>query len=310
MNCDSRAEFLYCARFNHETGITMSLQKLVLTGVLLCLPFATTAASEWTQTLKRINETGEMNPGFRQDQAPISFDRGDGQAVGYSVDLCKYVASMVVETLGKTTIKVNFVPVTAATRFEAIQSGKIDILCGVTTRTLSRAALVGFTQPTFVTGGSLLALKGSTINQISDLAGKRVAVVDNTTTIETLEKALAQLEAKAEVIPVTSTSQGMNLLDSGEVDALAADQVVLIGQVVARDGGERYVLSNQLYWFETLALAIPRGDVDFQLVADRALSRLYRSGEIIEVFNAWFGIFGEEPPDMLKALYQLNATQP
>ena len=288
----------------------MSLQKLVLTGALLCLPFATTAATEWTQTLKRINETGEMNLGFREDQAPMSFGHSDGQAVGYSVDLCKYIASMVVETHGKTTIQVNFVPVTAASRFEAIESGKIDILCGATTKTLSRAAVVGFTQPTFVTGGSLLSLKGSTFDQISDLAGKRVAVVDNTTTIETLEKALAKLEIEAEVIPVTSTSQGMNLLDSGEVDVLTADQVVLIGQVITRDGRDRYVVSRQLYSFEPFALAIPRGDVDFQLVADRALSRLYRSGEIIKVFNAWFGVFGEEPPDMLKALYRLHALQP
>ena len=71
----------------------MSLHKLVLTGALLCLPFATTAATEWTQTLKRINETGEMNLGFREDQAPMSFGHSDGQAVGYSVDLCKYIGA-------------------------------------------------------------------------------------------------------------------------------------------------------------------------------------------------------------------------
>ena len=288
----------------------MSLRKLVLTGALLCLPPATTAATEWTQTLKRINESGEINLGFRQDQAPMSFDRGGGEAAGYSVELCKYITSMVVETLGKTSIKVNFVPVTAATRFESIQSGKIDILCGATTKTLSRAEVVGFTQPTFVTGGALLARKGAIINQISDLAGKRVAVVDNTTTIRTLEEALTKLAVEAEVIPITSTSQGMNLLDNKEIDALAADQVVLIGQIIARGGRERYVLSSQMYSFEPFALAIPRGDADFQLVADRALSRLYRSGEIVKVFKIWFGIFGEEPPDMLKALYQLHATPP
>ena len=288
----------------------MSLHKLVLTGALLCLSFTATAATEWTQTLKRINETGEMNLGFRQDQAPMSFDSGNGEAAGYSVELCKYIASMVVKTLGKTTIQVNFVPVTAATRFEAIQSGKIDILCGNTTKTLSRAEIVSFTQPTFVTGGSLLARKGSAISQISDLAGKRVAVVDNTTTIAIIEKALAKLEIQAEIIPVTSTSQGMNLLDSGEIDALAADQVVLMGQIIARKGGERYALSGQLYSFDLFALAIPRGDVDFQGVADKALSQLYRSGEIVKVFNAWFGIFGEEPPDLLKALYRLHALQP
>ena len=287
----------------------MSLYKLVLTGALLCLPFATTAATEWTQTLKRINDTGEMNLGFRQDQAPMSFDKGDGIAAGYSVDLCQYIASMVVETLGKTTIKANFVPVTAATRFEAIQSGKIDILCGVTTKTLSRAKIVGFTQPTFVTGGSLLTRTGLTIDKIDDLAGKRVAVVENTTTIEVLEKTLAKREVEAEVIPVSSTSQGMNLLDSEEIDVMAADQIVLIGQIIER-GRERYELSRLLYSMEPFALAIPRGDADFQLVADSALSRLYRSGEILKVFDVWFGLFDEEPPPMLKTLYRLHALQP
>jgi len=288
----------------------MSLRKLLLTGALLCLPLATTGAAEWTQTLKRINESGEMNLGFRQDQPPLSFDRGGGEAAGYSVDLCKYIASMAVKTLGKTTIHVNYVPVTAADRFEAIQSGKIDILCGATTRTLSRAEIVGFTQPTFVTGGSLLSRKQDAIGKVDDLAGKRVAVVADTTTMAALEKVLKKMSIDAEVIPVTSTSQGMSLLERREVDALAADQVVLMGQVVAQQGRDRYVLSKQLFSFEPFALAIARGDADFQLVADRALSQLNRSGEIAVVYRQWFSSFGEEPPEMVKALYQLNATPP
>ena len=288
----------------------MQIRKLILYGALLCLPLASVDAAQRSQTLERINETGEMNFGFRQDQPPLSFDRGGGEAAGYSVELCKYIASMIVETLGKTSIHVNFVPVTANDRFEAIQSGRIDILCGATTKTLSRAESVGFTQPTFVTGGALLSHRNAAVDRIEDLAGKRVAVVSNTTTIETLENALQKLSVDAEVIPVTSTSQGMTLLERGEIDALAADQVILIGQVITRGGRERYLLSKQLFSFEPFALAIPRGDADFQLVADRALSRLYRSGKIIEIYREFFGSFGEEPPDMLKALYQLHATPP
>lgn len=288
----------------------MSLRKLALVGALLWLPLAAASAAQWTQTLKRIDESGEMNLGFRQDQAPLSFDRGGGEAAGYSVELCTHIASMVLKTLGKEGIRVNFVPVTAASRFEDIQSGKIDILCGVTTRTLSRAAIVGFTQPTFVTGGAFLSPKDAVIEEIGDLAGKSVAVVSNTTTIETLEAALQKLSVDAEVIPVTSTSQGMTLLERKEVDALAADQVVLIGQIITRGGRGRYVLSKQLFSLELLALAIPRGDADFQLVADRALSQLYRSGEIAAVYQRWFGSIGEEPPDMLRALYLLHATPP
>ena len=38
--------------------------------------------------------------------------------------------------------------------FDAIESGKIDILCGATTKTLGRSERVGFTQLTFVTGAA------------------------------------------------------------------------------------------------------------------------------------------------------------
>ena len=288
----------------------MLLRKLALSLALPGLLVATAGAAQWTQTLTRIDETGEMNLGFRQDQSPLSFDRGGGEAAGYSVDLCKYVASMAAEVLDKTSIKVNYVPVTAADRFDAIRSGKIDILCGATTKTLSRAEIVGFTQPTLVTGGALLSRRNAVVDTVEDLVGKRVAVVSNTTTIVALEEILAELSIDAEVIPVTSTSQGMTLLERGEIDALAADQVVLIGQVISRSERNRFVLSKQLFSFEPFALAIQRGDPDFQLVADRALSRLYRSGEIVEVYLQWFGSFSEEPPDLLKALYQLNATPP
>lgn len=288
----------------------MPPRNLALAFALFCLPLTSAGAAEWTQTLKRINETGEMNLGFRQDQAPMSFDRGGGEAAGYSVELCKYIASAVVAELGKTTIQVNFVPVTAANRFEAIQSGKIDILCGATTKTISRAKLVSFTQHSFVTGGTLLSRNDAVVNKLADLAGKRVAVVENTTTIVALEKALKKRSIDAELIPVTSTSQGMNLLEQKDIDALAADQVVLIGQVISRGGRDKFTLSPHFFSFEPFALAILRGDVDFQLVADGALSRLYRSGEIIEVYRQWFGSFGEDPPDMLKAMYQLNATPP
>ena len=97
-------------------------------------------------------------------------------------------------------------------------------------------------------------------------------------------------------------------MDKGEVDAFSSDQVVLIGQVIARNREKQYFLSEELFSFEPFALAVTRGDVDFQLVADRALSRLNRSGQIAAIYRKWFRRFGEKPPIVLKALYQLNAT--
>ncbi len=280
---------------------------LVLGLAFLCLQISAGAASELTGTLKRIDETGQINLGFRESEPPMSFQDQDGNPVGYSIDLCDHIAAAVKQKLGRSDIAVNYVPVTAESRFTSIESGSIDILCGATTKTLSRSERVGFTQLTFVTGAALLSLDAAKVPNISGLKGKRVAVVTNTTTIEALKGALNTMLVDSEVVPVASALEGMALLDNGEVAAFSSDQVVLIGQVIARKSGKQYFLSQELFSFEPFALAVARGDVDFQLVADRTLSQLNRSGQILKIYRKWFARFAEKPTMALKALYQLNA---
>jgi ABC-type amino acid transport substrate-binding protein len=287
----------------------MFFRNLLLACAMLCLSLPA-AAADYTQTLKRINDSGEINIGYRADQTPMSFDSGSNNPAGYSVELCSLIARAVADKLGRSDIRVNYLQVSAENRFDAIRSGKIDILCGATTRTLSRAEIVGFTQPTFVTGGALLSRNDAVVNSVNELASKRVAVASNTTTIASLEAAIESLGIDAEVVAVGSTREGMDMLEKKQVDAFAADQVVLIGQVIARSGREMYTLSDELFSFEPFALAIQRGDADFQLVADRVLSRLYRSGQIIRIYKRWLGVFGEEPPPALQVMYQLNSTPP
>ena len=286
----------------------MLFRTIALVWLLLALPLSASAAETLTQTLKRISDSGAIKIGYRQDQTPLSFDRGDNVAAGYSVDLCKLIAVGVVERLNMPDLRIEFVPVTAKTRFEAIENGKIDILCGATTKTLSRMERIGFTQPTFMTGGGLLSMGTAPVGGVEALAGKRVAVVSNTTTIEALRKAAEKGQIQVEIVEVESTDKGMALLDSGQVDAFSADQVVLIGQVISRSGRERYALADELFSFEPFALGIARGDADFQLVSDRVLSELCRSGKILRVYKQWFGSFGKKPPEALLAMYQLNAT--
>ncbi|RLA04986.1 MAG: hypothetical protein DRQ59_16625 [Gammaproteobacteria bacterium] len=238
----------------------------------------------------------------------MSFDRGSNKPAGYSVELCIHIAAAEKQKLGRSDIRINYVPVTAESRFDAIQSGKIDILCGATTKTLSRSEIVGFTQLTFVTGGALLSRKDAVVENVEGLEGKRVAVVSNTTTIGSLNGAVGELGIDVEIVPVGTTDEGMVMLERGEIDAFSADQVVLIGQVIARSGRKLYTLSSELFSFEPFALAVPRGDADFQLIADRVLSQLNRSGEIVKIYKKWFSSFGNKPPAALEVLYQLNST--
>ena len=130
-----------------------------------------------------------------------------------------------------------------------------------------------------------------------NLKGKRVAVVSNTTTIDVLKTALNTTLTDAEVVPVASATEGMDMLDKGDVDAFSSDQVVLIGQVLARGGEEKYAVSQELFSFEPFGLAVARGDPDFQLVADRALSQLNRSGQIGAVYHEVVRTHRQEPAE-------------
>ncbi len=276
--------------------------------VLISLLAPQLSVAQTSATLDRIKQTGTMRIGFRENEPPMSFRDKDNKPIGYSIDLCTRIANEVKSTLNTPDMAVEFVPVTAANRFDMISDQKIDILCGSTTKTLSRSERVDFTQLTFVTGASLLSLDSSTINGITDLQGKKVAVVKGTTTIDYLNKALKAAVSDAVVVPVDTAAEGMKALTAGDVDAFASDQVVLIGLLLTQDSPEKFAVASQLFSFEPFALAVARNDSDFRLIADRVLSRLNRNGQIGPIYGKWFSKFAKQVPNLLKAMYYLNST--
>ncbi len=74
----------------------------------------------------------------------MSFLDKEGKPIGYSIDLCKRIVAGVKSAIGKE-VNVEYIPVTANSRFDALVENKIDILCGSTTKTLSRSKRVDFT---------------------------------------------------------------------------------------------------------------------------------------------------------------------
>ena len=265
-------------------------------------------SAEQIPTLEQIKQTGKIRLGYRKSEPPMSFLDGNGKPIGYSIDLCTRIASGVKSTLKMSEITVEYVAVDSANRFTALSDNKIDILCGATTKTLSRGALVDFTQLTFVTGASLLSLASKPINGISDLRGKKVAVVKDTTTIVALKNALKDALTEANIVPVSSAAEGVKALQEGNVDAFSSDQVVLIGLIMTSDNPKRFTVANELFSFEPFALAVRRNDADFRLVADRALSHLNRSKQIRPIYGRWFGRFSKEIPAALLVMYAINAT--
>jgi ABC-type amino acid transport substrate-binding protein len=259
-------------------------------------------------TLEQIKKSGEIRIGYRETEPPMSFLNKDKQPVGYSIELCLHIANEVKSTLQNPNIATKYLPVNASNRFDALRDNSIDILCGSTTKTLSRSELVDFTQLTFITGAAFLSLNSAKVEKFSDLKGKKVAVVKDTTTKNALEKNLRKKGSDAKIIVVDSAAEGVDLVVKGEVAAFSADQIVLIGLVVTHKDKKQFAVSDKVFSFEPFALAIRLNDSEFRLLADRTLARLNRSGNITKVFKQWFGKYITEVPALLEAMYILNAT--
>lgn len=278
---------------------------LFLTAVLVSTPLS---AAEPTGTLKRIQDSQTIRIGYRATTPPMSFKDDNGQPVGYSIDICNRVATAAKQILNMEGLQTEFIEVTAANRLEKVANGEIDILCGATTKTLSRREQVDFSQLTFVTGANLMSRKDAPIGSIAELSAKKVGVTANTTTIDILNRSLKSSLTEAEVVSFQSSAEGFSALRDGNVDALAADQVTLIGLLVNADDRANFVVSRELFSFEPLALAVRRNDAEFRLLVDRVISFLYKTRQIDSIYARWFSAFGDRRPGLIEAMYRLGAT--
>jgi ABC-type amino acid transport substrate-binding protein len=279
--------------------------KGIISAILFFSFFITSlSAQELTGTLEQINTSGKIKVGYRQFYPPLSFLDENGIPAGYSVDICKEIVSEIQKKTGRT-IDIEYIPVTSEGRFTALVDKKIDLLCGATTKTLSRSEIVDFTQIIFVTGASFMTMAGDDIR--GNFSGKKIGVIKDTTTEIELKKLFEETKINTTIVFVKSTLEGRKALEKGEIDALAADQVVLIGLALNSADPGRYSILPDLFSYEPLALAVRRNDADFRLAADRVISGLCRSEQMLTIYDKWFSEFSSIRPSAFDMLVELNA---
>ncbi|HUH94904.1 MAG TPA: amino acid ABC transporter substrate-binding protein [Casimicrobiaceae bacterium] len=277
----------------------------VCVAAYLWLAVALAGAAEPSPTLARIKADATIRLGYRSGAAPFSFKERDGRVRGYSAELCTHIAAALQKRLALPGLKVEWVPLDADTRLDAVAAGRADIECGTTTISLSRYEKVDFSLPIFIDGGSLMVQESAKIERFADLDGKTIAVIPGTTTERGLKRQLAVTGAKARMVAVKDGAEGVRSLAAGKVDAYASDRIVLIGLRSTASEPEKLRLLDSDFSFEPYALVVRRDDPDFRLAVNRALVEIYRSGEIDPIFHRWLGGLGEPSP-LLNAMFYLS----
>jgi polar amino acid transport system substrate-binding protein len=260
------------------------------------------------QTLDRIKADRAFKVGYVTDAAPFSF----GQAAspqGYSIALCKRLASYFEKQLAVPGLQIKYTPTSIERGLRQVENGAVDILCGSVTDTLERRQEVAFSIPIYLSGTGALVrtdapqslirvLNGevahegprwrATINQ--GLAKHTFVVRGDTTNEEWVREKLSGLGVIATVITVDNHEEGVELVANGEADAYFADRAILTEYSRNADDVE---LLTVYYNYEPIALALSRGDEDMRLAVDTMLSEMYRSDEFVSLYSEYFGKPGD-----------------
>jgi glutamate/aspartate transport system substrate-binding protein len=256
-----------------------------------------------TSTLDKLTATRRIALGYRDSSIPFSYAGADQKPMGYSVELCTHIVADLQRQI--PNLQVQWVPVTVESRIPTLLNGTIDLECGSTTNTLGRQEQVDFSVTTFLTGGSLLTLAEAPVG--AEFRNLRIAVIPGTTTEQVLKTAVTQSGAAVQFVAVPDHAAGLTALEQQTADAYASDRIILIGLALAAPNPARFALADRYFSYEPYALMLRRGDPPFRLAVNRVLARLYRSGQILEIYSHWFGRLGT-PSALLRSLYAIEGV--
>ncbi|MDO9457297.1 transporter substrate-binding domain-containing protein [Nocardioides sp.] len=147
---------------------------------------------------------------------------GDGGYSGLEVDLASYLA----RGLGWDDDDITFEMVDPAERETALASGDVDMVVSGYAITAERDLAVDFAGPYFVAGQDLLVAEDARTTGPRDLDGSTVCGADGSAGLAQIGE---ELSPGAVLRPVADTGTCVDLLLSGQVDAVTADDVVLAG---------------------------------------------------------------------------------
>lgn len=181
--------------------------------------------------LQRVQQRGRLICGVSGTRVIFSETLPDGTVVGVDADYCRVVAAVV---FGDSDA-VEFVSLTAAERFAALQAGHIDVLFRSTTWTQSRDTEVGldFGPVIYYDGQQLMARAAdgfSASSQVAEIAGAEVCALAGTTTEQNVSDAAEAAGTEISLSTFEDFDQIVENFIGGGCDVITADGSSLAGR--------------------------------------------------------------------------------
>ncbi|MDP4075398.1 amino acid ABC transporter substrate-binding protein [Acidovorax sp. A1169] len=264
--------------------------KMSALAVLGATMLVSAAMAQEVDTLRKIKESGTIHIGNRDSSVPFSYKpTGSGDPVGFSNDICLKIVDAVKAKLGLPALRVQYTLLNSLNRIPLIQNGTVDLDCATTTNSVVRQQQVAFAPSHFVTNITVAVKKKSGITSLADLAGKSVATVAGSTSIQLLRSFRRTENLEVQEISGKDTADAFLLLASDRAVAYVLDDVQLAGLIaVSPNPGDYVILKDVVLRQEPYGIMLRKNDAPFQALVDQTVTQLMKSGEMERLYARWF----------------------
>lgn len=209
-------------------------------------------------TLEDIKARGVLQCGVSTDLPGFSSSDEDGNWSGFDVDYCRAVAAAVFGDADS----VEFTPLDATDRFEALEQGDIDLLIRNTTWTMARDTALGmtFAGVNFYDGQGFMARKSLGIASALELSGATVCVRNGTTTELNLADYFADNGMNFTPVVFNTIQEVNSAYDTGRCDVYSADASALYATRLTLTNPDDHIILPQIISKEPLGPVVRQGD--------------------------------------------------
>jgi general L-amino acid transport system substrate-binding protein len=234
------------------------IMKRLATALAMATVLALTMQAACAQTLKAVKDRGELWCGSNGQVPGFGMPDPQGNWTGFDVEFCR---AMAVAIFNDPT-KVKFVPLTAANRFTALQSGEIDVLSRNTTWTMSRDTQLGidFAAVNYYDGQGFMVHKALKVSSALELNDAAVCVQQGTTTELNLADYFRANHMSLKTVTFATADEAIKAYDTGRCDSFTTDSSQLYGTRVLLSNPSDNIVLPEIISKEPLSPAVRQGD--------------------------------------------------
>lgn len=245
---------------------------------LLALLVAGVSMTVGAGTLQDVQKRGELRCGVNQGLPGFSDKDGNGRYQGLDVDYCKAVAAAI---FNDTSAAVEYVPLSASRRFEALTGKDIDLLARNTTWTMSRDAEHGeFIGISYYDGQGFMVPKSLGVHSAQELDNARVCVNTGTTTELNAVDYFSSLNIKVRYVKFENTQDVVDAYDNGDCDVFTTDRSGLAAQRGKLADPEAHRVLPEIISKEPLGPVVRQDDAQWADIARWSLFCLINAEEL------------------------------